>query len=49
MGNIDFEGDMKTDTEGSDFIRKILLDQPQSCLLTDMGRHQYRSPRSEIH
>ena len=26
VGNIDFEGDMKNDTEGSDFIKKILLD-----------------------
>jgi len=29
IGNIDFEGDMKEDTEGSDFIKDILLDDKQ--------------------
>lgn len=30
VGNIDFEGEMSTDTEGSDFIKKILLDNDPS-------------------
>lgn len=29
VGNIDFEGDMKEDTEGSDFIKQILLDDEE--------------------
>ncbi|RRB05042.1 DUF1593 domain-containing protein [Larkinella rosea] len=30
VGNIDFEGEMSRDTEGSDFIKKILLDNTSS-------------------
>ena len=30
IGNIDFEGEMNTDTEGSNFIKKILLDSNPS-------------------
>ncbi len=30
VGNIDFEGDMSRDTEGSDFIKQILLDNDPS-------------------
>lgn len=30
VGNIDFEGEMSRDTEGSDFIKKILLDNDPS-------------------
>ena len=38
VGNIDFEGDMSRDTEGSDFIKKILLDaNPQPVYLQIWG------------
>ncbi|KAL5041300.1 hypothetical protein BDW71DRAFT_212280 [Aspergillus fruticulosus] len=33
IGNIDFEGEMEKDTEGSDFIRELLLDDSDSRTL----------------